>query len=179
VLQFLFFAIVAVVASLAYREEDLTRKRLLVPSWICAALVGAHVMWEFFVPGSAREFYQEKRIFGCYPEEVPSAGSPYRWCSERGRFERAVTSGQSSVTVVVESGPQAQSISLVEGMGETVVVTLSPGEKKVVTLPVSAEAQAQGRAEVAFVASASFVPRLLRPMSRDMRRLAFKLSSPL
>ena len=179
VLQFLFFAIVAVVASLAYREEDLTRRRLLVPSWICAALVCAHVVWEFVVPGSTREFYQEKRIFGCYPEEAPSAGSPYRWCSERGRFEHSVAPGQSSATVVVEAGPQAQSISLVEGMGEMVVVTLSPGEKKIVTVPVSAEAQALGRAEVAFVASASFVPRLLRPTSGDMRRLAFKLSSPL
>jgi hypothetical protein len=54
---------------------------------------------------------------------------------------------------------------------------LSPGEKKLVTVPVSAEAKAQGKATVSFVASSSFVPRLLWPTSEDMRRLAFKLAN--
>lgn len=178
VLQLLFFAIVGVVASLAYRDAELSTKRLLVAPWICAALVVAHLVWEFGAPGPTRAFYQEKRVFGCYPEESPAGGAPYRWCSERGRFERALVAGQDSVTVLVEAGPQSQSISLAEGGGDSVAVTLSPGEKKLVTVPVTTEAKEQGHAAIAFAASSSFVPRLLWQSSEDMRRLAFKLSTP-
>jgi hypothetical protein len=177
VLQFLFFAIVAVVGSVAYRDSELATKRLLVPPWICAVLVAVHLVWEFVIPGSTRAFYQEKRIFGCFAEESPSTGAPYRWCGERGRFERFVVPGEQSVAVVVEAGPRSQSVSLDGGSGDAVIVMLSPGEKKLVTVPVSAEAKAQGKATVSFVASSSFVPRLLWPTSEDMRRLAFKLAN--
>jgi hypothetical protein len=177
VLQFLFFAIVAVVASLAYRDSELVSRRLLVAPWMCGVLIAAHVVWEFLLPGSTRAFYQEDRIFGCYSEEVPSTGAPYRWCSERGRFERVVVPGADDVTVLVEAGPRPQSVTLSSGVGEVVTVALSPGEKKLVAVPVSADAKAQGRATVSFDASSSFVPRLLWPTSGDMRRLAFKVGN--
>jgi hypothetical protein len=175
VLQFLFFAIVGVVAAVAYERQELGTKRLLVSPWMCGVLVGAHVVWEFVAPGATKAFYQEKRLFGCYSQEVPTSGAPYRWCGERGRVELPVEPGSAAVVVAIEAGPQAQIVKLFDVEGRAVSVTLSPGERKDVAVPVSDESRASGRAIIGFVASSSFVPQLLWPASADMRRLAFKL----
>lgn len=177
VLQFLFFAIVAIVASVTHHPSTNKSRGVLIPPWLCVSIVCAQLVWEFAIPGRTREFYTEKRVFGCYAQEVTDSGSSYRWCGERGRFEVLARPEENSVRMMVEAGPLAQDLSLFVDDRTVTSVSLLPGEKKVVVVPVSPVSQSEGRAAISFVASSSFVPKLTWPTSGDTRRLSFKLSS--
>ena len=175
VLQFLFFALIGIVASVAYRSTELTARSLLVSPSVCVALVALHLVWEFITPGYTRAFYAEKRRFGCFPDERSPEGTSYRWCGERAQFERALVPGAGAVEIFVEAGPMPQTLSLgVEGRAP-IEVKLAPGEKRVVSIPVSRASLVEGRVDIRCDASSAFVPKLLRPSSGDARRLSFKV----
>jgi hypothetical protein len=177
VLQFLFFAVVGLVAAVGYQNRTLSLTTTRSVSWLCLALISLHLVWEFVSPGPTRAFYAANRQFGCFPQEAPPGSSPYRWCGERAAIERAVDSNLPSLEILVEAGPISQTILIADGEMERVSVSLAPGERKVVNVPLLKASQAQGRSVVRFEASGSFVPRLLWPASDDTRRLAFKVYS--
>lgn len=175
VLQLLFFALVAIVASVAYRSSELTSRSLLVSPSVCVALVALHLIWEFITPGYTRAFYAEKRQFGCFAEESSSESSVYRWCGERARFEHPVPHGAGAVEMVVEAGPVPQTLVIGDEGREPLEIQLAPGEKRSVSIPVSEASQAQGRVAIRCDASSAFIPKLVWPTSGDTRRLAFKV----
>jgi hypothetical protein len=177
VLQLLFFVLLGIVASVAYRSAELTGRSLLVPPSLCVAVVALHIVWEFIAPGYTRAFYLEKRPFGCFAAEAPSEGSSYRWCGERARFEQVLLPGAVSADVFVEAGPIPQTLVIGDEGRESVEIKLAPGEKRLVIIPVSEVSQAQGRAAIRCDASSSFIPKLIWPTSGDTRRLAFKVYS--
>jgi hypothetical protein len=175
VLQLLFFALLGIVASVAYRGAELTARSLLVPPSVCVALVALHIVWEFITPGHTRAFYAEKREFGCFAEEASSESSSYRWCGERARFEQVLLPGAEAVDVVVEAGPISQTLVIGDEGREPLEIQLAPGEKRSVSIPVSEASQAQGRVTIRCDASGAFIPKLVWPTSGDTRRLAFKV----
>ena len=177
VLQFLFFAMVALVAAVGYERRNVSRTVVNVASWLCLALLSLHVAWEFVAPGYTRAFYAENRIFGCFPVEAPPESAPYRWCGERATIERSIDATTKAVDVIIEAGPVAQTIMIHEEGMSAISVSLAPGEKKSVSVPLKASSQAQGRASLRMNASGSFVPKLVWPASGDTRRLAFKVYS--
>jgi hypothetical protein len=178
VLQFLFFAIVGIVAAVGYRRNDPLKGTTLVPPWICVLLIALHGVWEFVTPGDARAFYSELRQFGCFSPETPPDGHTYRWCGERGMIEWSVKPDARSIDLAVEAGPVPLALTLHE-LGENAVpFTLAAGERRIVTIPVSDSSRQEAHANLRFEASASFVPKLLWRESQDPRRLAFKIYVP-
>jgi hypothetical protein len=175
VLQLLFFALLGIVASVAYQGTELTARSLLVPPSVCVAFVALHIVWEFITPGYTRAFYAEKRQFGCFAEEDSSESSSYRWCGERARFEQVLLPGAGAVIVVVEAGPIPQTLVLGDEGREPLEIKLAPGEKRIVSVPISEASQAERRATIQCEASSSFIPKLVWPTSDDTRRLAFKV----
>lgn len=177
VLQFLFFAVVALVAAVGYQNRTLSLTKIRGVSWLCLGLISLHLGWEFVSPGPTRAFYAEDRQFGCFPQEAPPGAAPYRWCGERAAIERTGLSNMPAIDLVVEAGPISQTIVISDGEMEGISVSLAPGERKVVNVPLGGAAQRQGRGVFRFQASGSFVPKLLWPASEDTRRLAFKVYS--
>jgi hypothetical protein len=175
VLQFLFFILVGLVAAVGYQGREISARTIRGASWLCFALVSLHLTWEFGIPGHTRKFYGENRQFGCFPQESPPVGAPYRWCGERATIERSVDPMVSSVDIVLEAGPISQTIKLHDEGMAAVYVSLIAGEKRVVTVSLSEASQARGRGVIRLEASGSFVPKLLWPSTEDTRRLAFKL----
>jgi hypothetical protein len=175
VLQFLFFCIAGIVAAVAYRSSDLSTRTALVSPSLCVALIALHVGWEFATPGLTRTFYAENRQFGCFPTETPPNGTPYRWCGERAVLERSLPANSQTLDIVVEAGPLPQTLSVMSEQGAPVSISLAPGEKRVVTVPLSKGDSEHAQALIRFDATASFVPKLLWPTSADTRRLAFKV----
>jgi hypothetical protein len=174
-LQFLFFAIVGIVAAVAYRGIDLSSRKVLVSPVVCVLLLGLHIGWEFGMPAHTRSFYAENRPFGCFAPETPAEGVTYRWCGERAVIERAVTPATRMIDITIEAGPVPQTVIFHdEGMASG-SLTLAPGEKRSVSVPLSAASQDRGYALIRLDASSSFVPKLLWSHSGDTRRLACKV----
>lgn len=174
-LQFLFFAVAGVMAALAYRRPDISSKRLLVSPWICVVVILLHLVWEFGSPGHTRSFYLEHREFGCFAEESTSGGASYRWCGERSTLRRALAANAKTVDLLVEAGPLPEDVSLQDKGATPVVITLAPGERRLVQVPASAESKARGFSLIRIEASGSFIPKLIWPGSGDSRRLALKV----
>jgi hypothetical protein len=174
VLQFLFFAIVGIVAAVGYRASEIEGRNILVSPIICVGLLALHVGWEFGLPGHTRTFYGEKRPFGCFTAEAVPDGSVYRWCGERSVMERAIPSDSAAITITVEAGPVPQTLIFHDEGMPSGTVTLGAGEKRSIDVPVSGISQDRGYALIRLDASSSFVPKLLWPQSADTRRIAFK-----
>jgi hypothetical protein len=173
VLQFFFFSIVAIVAAIAYLPPELSKIRALISPWWCVALLVIHFVWEFGSPGHTRLFYAEQRLFGCFPQEAALDGSRYRWCGERARVARSVSPGTEAIDLIVEAGPLPQMLSIDTVGGSPISLTLNPGERRSVKVPLTPPAN--GSVVVRVHGETSFVPKLLWNASADMRRLAFKL----
>jgi hypothetical protein len=178
VLQFLFFAVVGIVAAVAFRRSDLSTGQVLISPVIVVGLFALHLVWEFVAPGDARALYSEARRFGCYSPETPPNGAAYRWCGERARIERPVSSSTGILDITVEAGPVPLTLTLHDEGASAVSLTLSPGEQRTVAIPLGVSSQGRGHALVRLDASASFVPKLVWPASSDTRRLAFKAYEP-
>ena len=178
VLQFLFFAVVGIVAAVAFRPSDRSSGRVLISPVIVVSLFALHLVWEFVVPGDARALYSEARRFGCYSPEITPNGAAYRWCGERARIERPVSSSSGILDITVEAGPVPLTLTLHDEGASAVSLTLSPGERRTVAIPLGASSQGRGHALVRLDASASFVPKLVWPASSDTRRIAFKAYEP-
>lgn len=177
ILQFLFFALVATVASvdtISLFQSETSRNRL---ASVSAAVVVIHLVWEFIAPGATRKFYQEERVFGCFPPELSPAGETYRWCGEHSLTEHSVSTEAHSLSLLLEAGPTPQSLTLRTRYGATVTQSLTPGERRTVTIPLKAGADLVSPVPVRIDAAASFVPHELWPESTDSRRLAFKILS--
>lgn len=175
VLQFLFFAIVGIVAAVAYSRSDLSSRKVLISPVVVVGLFAMHLVWEFVMPGEARALYSDVRRFGCFSVETPPNGATYRWCGERALIERPISTSVGTLDVTVEAGPVPVTITLHDEGMSPVSLILTPGEKRTVSIPVAAASQARGHGLVRLDASTSFVPKLVWPESGDTRRLAVKI----
>lgn len=174
-LQFLFFAMVAIIASVTFKSATSQfLKPLLNPAW-CVAIVALHLVWEFVLPGTTRTFYQELRPFGCFaPEQTPS-GVPFRWCGEHALLLKQVPLDHSPITVTLEAGPTPQHVTIQTSQVSPLTESLNPGEIKTISIPVDPLWVTGSFVPVYIDAAHSFVPSRKSPGSDDSRRLAFKI----
>ena len=175
VLQFLFFAVVGIVAAVAYQPSDLSNRRLLFSPWWCVVFLALHIAWEFGAPGHTRSFYVETRRFGCFPSEAPGNGVTYRWCGERALIERNISPGTHTLELMFEAGPIPQTLSVSTDGEPPVLVTLTSGERRSVSIPIPQAFRQEGKVLVRVDATTSFVPKLLWSATEDTRRIAFKV----
>jgi hypothetical protein len=172
-LQFLFFAIIAVVAAESVQTKDYSARSLLTSPKTFIVLFLIHLGWEYIIPGPTAAWLRQPREFGCYGLESPPQGPSYRWCGERGLVFHAAPPSGSPLLITIEAGPLTQTITLSTGNSST-TVSLAPSERKTIEVPLASTETYTPWIPVRFEASAAFVPMSLWPTSADARRLAFK-----
>ena len=166
---------VGIVAAVAYQPSDLSNRRLLFSPWWCVVFLALHIAWEFGAPGNTRSFYGETRRFGCFPSEAPGNGVTYRWCGERALIERNISPGTHTLELMFEAGPIPQTLSVSTDGEPPVLVTLTSGERRSVSIPIPQGFRQEGKVLVRVDATTSFVPKLLWSATEDTRRIAFKV----
>jgi len=175
VLQYLFFAVVAIVAATNLPRP--WRKSSAPAIFLVIALSFAlHLVWEYGYPGHTRNFADTPREFGCFPEE--SAGKElFRWCPQHAVVKISRPSDGADPALVLTAGPSRQAITLTNiNAGATLEsLSLKPGEKKLVRLPQTLFADSVSEVYLRLDAETSFVPALTSPGSTDHRRLAYRL----
>jgi O-antigen ligase len=175
VLQFLFFAVIGIIAAELPQRAKEPRFVGASPAALFAILLATHVLWEFGWPGQARANLRTPHPFGCFPlEKLPSGGS-YRWCSERAVVTVSTPALGTPAVLTLEAGPIGQTITVVtnHATGSTSVIELAPGERKQVAVALNPSGSTLAR----LTATGSFVPANRWPDSNDRRRLAFKVVS--
>jgi hypothetical protein len=175
VLQYLFFAVVAVVAANnppQARRKDQAKAIVLI---ITLGFSG-HLVWEYVTPGYTRTFAREPREFGCFPEEGDGK-EPFRWCSQHAviKIPRPVDGTDHGLVFTAGSSRQDIILSNVNDGSTLESVSLKAGEKKLVRLPHTLFAAAPSEVYLRLDATTSFVPALTPSGSTDRRRLAYRL----
>lgn len=175
-LQYLFFAVVAIVAATNPPEPWRGDRAALAFLVVLAGLV-SHLIWEYISPGHARTFAERPREFGCFPEESVET-DPFQWCGSHAVVKVTRPSLGQTPVLVLTAGPERQTITITKFSDQAPVteMRLNPGERKILALPDTLFTGLTSPVYLRLDAETSFVPALVFPGSDDRRRLAYRLS---
>lgn len=177
-LQLLFFVVV-LLSCKGLSFPRLSRRLQTICLYFIVVCLGAHLFWEYALPGHARAQLTDPRPYGCFAGEQTPEGKVFRWCGPASALHLAREQGQQRKTLKINLHPLASRGGKAElgirvcGKQDTIVLT--PGTLQELDLDLSACRPEALDLVAEFELSAYFIPGLVIDGSRDFRRLSYQI----